>query len=155
MSSLEQAFALPWLWLVAGLIVAGMEIVLPGVMMLWAGLGAMLVGVLLLLLPDLPLAAQFIVFAVTMLASISLGFAVQRRGERDPAKTPVNQELQDLVGQRCEAATDFDTGRGRIRVRDTTYGAKGADEIRAGDIVVITAIEEGGLVVGKDVPAAV
>ena len=80
MSGLEGLFVSPWYWLVGGLVVAGLEIVVAGVFLLWIGLGAMMVGILLLLLPGMPFALQLLLFAVTMLSSVALGFFVQRRG---------------------------------------------------------------------------
>lgn len=137
MSGLEGLFVSPWYWLVGGLVVAGLEIVVAGVFLLWIGLGAMMVGILLLLLPGMPFALQLLLFAVTMLSSVALGFFVQRRGGASVGAGELNHELQALIGRRCEAATDFTAGRGRIRVGDTTYSALGGDDILAGEFVEI------------------
>jgi len=145
MSGLESLFVSPWYWLIGGLVVAGLEMVVAGVFLLWIGLGAMIVGVLLLLMPDLSLTAQLLVFAVTMLASIGLGFVIQKRSGRDSGAAEINQELHGLVGRRCEVASDFMAGRGRIRVGDTTYAALGEGEIRAGEIVEIVSAGPAGI----------
>lgn len=145
MSELPSVLTSPWSWLIAGLVIAGLEIAAPGVMLLWIGLGAMLVGVALLLLPELSLNGQLVLFAVAMLGSIGAGLWVQRRSTATTRGTEINRELQALVGQRFEAVTDFAAGRGRIRVGDTTYAAESAQSIRAGTLVVVETIAEGRL----------
>lgn len=134
----------PWIWLIGGLVVAALEIVVPGAFMLWIGIGAMVIGVLIAIFPDMPLAWEMVLFAVAMLGSLALGFVVQRR--RKPSADPgVNHELADLVGRRCEVATDFTAGAGRIRVGDTTYSALCDAPVAAGSFVTIVAIEGGRL----------
>ncbi len=39
----------PWNWMVLGIILLGLEIVLPGVFMLWIGIAALIVGAVSLL----------------------------------------------------------------------------------------------------------
>ncbi|HRP98082.1 MAG TPA: NfeD family protein [Rhodocyclaceae bacterium] len=145
MSELPSVLTSPWSWLIAGLVIAGLEIAVPGVMLLWIGLGAMLVGVALLLLPELSLNGQLVLFAVAMLGAIGAGLWVQRRSGATAGGTEINRELQGLVGQRFAAVTDFTAGRGRIRVGDTTYAAESTQPIRAGALVVVEAVADGRL----------
>jgi inner membrane protein len=48
------------------------------VFLLWIGLGAVVVGLSVLIAPDLSMAWQLLVFAGAMLGSIGFGFVVQR-----------------------------------------------------------------------------
>ena len=129
----------PWLWFIGGLLLIGGEIVLPGVYLLWIGLGALVVGVLAAVFPDLGLTWQLVSFALAMLGTVSLGFVIQRRGA-PPAAGELNQELHALVGQHFVAVSDFQVGLGRVRVGDTTYGAVSAEAIQAGDAVEVIAV---------------
>jgi len=139
---IEQIFDFTWGWIIAGVILAGLEILVPGVFLLWIGLGALAVGLILSLAPDLPLAWQALVFAGAMLASLGLGFWVQRRSGRDREAVLLNRELQAMVGQHYLAITPFTAGHGRIRVADGSYAAVGED-IAEGDEVEVVAIEAG------------
>jgi len=132
----------PWFWFIAGLILAGLEIVAPGIYLLWMGLGAIIVGLVLALMPDLATSWQLVLFALLMLCSISLGFLVQRRGSARPDQH-LNQELQGLIGKHFVSATDFRAGEGRIHVADTTYGALSEDDIKAGEVVKAVGLVEG------------
>ena len=138
----------PWLWFIGGLLLIGGEIVLPGVYLLWIGLGALVVGVLVAVFPDLGLTWQLVSFALAMLGTVSLGFVIQRRGA-PPAAGELNQELHALVGQRFVAASDFQVGVGRVRVGDTTYAAVSAEAIQAGDAVAVMAVVAGRLKVAR------
>ena len=138
----------PWLWFIGGLLLIGGEIVLPGVYLLWIGLGALVVGVLVAVFPDLGLTWQLVSFALAMLGTVSLGFVIQRRGA-PPAAGELNQELHALVGQRFVAASDFQVGMGRVRVGDTTYAAVSAEAIQAGDAVEVIAVVAGKLRVNR------
>lgn len=148
MSGLEELLVSPWFWLVGGLVIAGLELLAAGVFLLWIGIGAMIVGLALLLFPGMSTTAQLLVFALAMLGSIGLGFVIQRRSG-EPQASEINRELHAFVGRHCEAASDFATGRGRIRVGDTTYGAIGEESIRAGEIVEIVAAEPGEMRVAR------
>lgn len=53
-----------WHWLVLGILLVIMEIFIPSFTVLWFGLGALVVGVALWPLPELPLAAQLLIWIV-------------------------------------------------------------------------------------------
>lgn len=146
---LEDVFDATWAWIIAGAVIAGLELVVPGVFLLWIGLGAIATGLILTLSPDMPLAWQLIVFAACMIAAISIGVSTQKKGDEDPAAARLNREMDELVGLRTVATSAFVAGRGRIRVQDTTFAARGDDAIAAGDFVEIVAIEDGQPLVRK------
>lgn len=60
---MEFEFA-TWHWLVLGILLVIMEIFIPSFTVLWFGLGALVVGVALWPLPELPLAAQLLIWIV-------------------------------------------------------------------------------------------
>lgn len=142
---MASLFANPWYWIIGGTIIAGLELIVPGVFMLWIGLGALAVGLLLTAFPDLPMSWQFLIFAGAMISSIGSGFLLQRVGRNKQADAPLNQELAGFVGRVLIAADDFAVGRGRVRVGDTTYAALSTEAIAAGDEVQVIAIESGRL----------
>jgi inner membrane protein len=140
---IEQIFDFTWGWIIAGVILAGLEVLVPGVFLLWIGLGALAVGLILSLVPDLPLAWQGLIFAASMLSSLALGFWIQRRSGRSPDAVLLNRELDSMIGQRYTAISPFVAGRGRIKVQDSSYAAHGDDGIMPGDLVEVVAISDG------------
>ena len=66
----------PWNWMVLGFVLLGLEIVVPGVFLLWIGLAALVVGLLSLLLWEASLwvwEAQVLVFLLLSLVSAYIG----------------------------------------------------------------------------------
>lgn len=145
MSTLESLFASPWPWLILGLVVAGLEIVVPGVFMLWIGLGALLVGLSVLVAPELPIAWQLLIFAAAMLGSTSAGFFIQRRSKAASDAPLLNHPLDSLINRQFEAIEDFHNGRGRVRVGDSSYPASATGPIVSGDTVRVIAASNGVL----------
>jgi len=142
---METLFANPWYWIVGGAVLAGLEIVVPGVFLLWIGLGAVVVGLLLTTFPDLPMTWQLLIFAGSMIASIGTGFFIQRHGRSEQTAAPLNREMDGMVGRTLIAVDDFVAGRGRVRVGDTTYPAVSTEPISSGSEVRVLAIDEGRL----------
>ena len=140
---IEQAFDWTWGWIIAGAVIAALEILLPGVFLMWIGLGAFAVGVVLTRYPGLPLAWQMLVFAVSMISSLGIGFWIQRRSGRGKQSRFLNRELKAMIGQSYIAIAPFSVGHGRIKVQDSSYAAVSDEEIRAGDVVEVVAIEDG------------
>jgi len=139
----ESLFVSPWYWVIAGVVLAGLEIAAPGVYLLWIGLGAIVVGLALWLLPDFGVSGQMLLFAVAMIASTGLGFVIQRKGAPRPGEPELNQELLALVGRRFVALDDFSAGRGRVRVGDGSYSASCEDPVAKGETVEVSAIDHG------------
>lgn len=140
---IEQIFDHTWAWIIAGAVLAGLEILVPGVFLIWIGLGAVTVGLVLSLLPDLTPAWQALIFAVSMLCSLGLGFWIQRNSGRTREARVLNREVEQMVGQRYVAITSFTAGRGRIKVQDSSYAAVGEHAINAGDLVEVVALSDG------------
>lgn len=139
MSWLQTAFSLPWWWWIAGVALVGLELLLPGVFLLWIGLGAAATGVVLWLWPDLPLAWQLLAFVLLMFASLAAGAVWQRRAGRGGPR--LNEEPQALIGQRLPSLVDFEHGRGRVRVADSSYAAVADGPVAAGELVEVVAVE--------------
>lgn len=146
---IEQAFDWTWGWIILGVAIAGLEILAPGMFLLWIGLGAVAVGVVLMRYPELPLAWQTLVFAVSMISSIGLGFWIQRRSGHTKQARFLNRELKAMIGQTYIAIAPFSVGHGRIKVHDSSYAAVSEEAIAAGDAVVVVGIEDGRPKVAK------
>ena len=132
-------------WLASGLLLCAAELLLPDVYLLWLGLAAVGVGVVLLV-TGLPLAAQVGLFTALALVSVLAGRAWRKGpgGDADP-----NAPSAGLVGQQCRAL-GFDGAEGRVRFRDGEWLARTADAaIRPGEHLMIVSVEGTRLVVRR------
>ena len=140
---IEQVFDWTWGWIIVGAVIAGLEILVPGMYLLWIGLGAVAVGIVLARYPELSPAWQMLVFAVSMVSSVGIGFWIQRRSGRPKHARFLNRELNAMIGQSYIAIAPFTVGHGRIKVQDSSYAAISDEAIEAGDVVKVIAIEDG------------
>ena len=111
-----------WLWIVAGLVLVGAEILLPGIFLIWLGVAALLTGLGAALLP-MPWQAQLLVWAVLSLASAALANRLLRR-RTAPA---LNQPDRGLIGREGVLAEAIVGGAGALRLDDTYWRVSGPD----------------------------
>ncbi|MGI4799635.1 MAG: NfeD family protein [Janthinobacterium lividum] len=107
-------------WLIAGLLLAAQELILPGVFLLWIGLAAIAAGLLTVAI-GLTLHWQIAAFIVLAIALVALA-ALRRR----PVPDTLNGPSTGLIGTTCYALA-FDAGEGRVRYRDGTWQARITD----------------------------
>ena len=60
-----------WHWIVGGIVLVLAELVIPSFFIVWFGLGALLVGLLLLAVPDLSLPTQIVAWTAASARSAS------------------------------------------------------------------------------------
>lgn len=143
-----------WGWILAALLFLGVEIMAPGFLFLWLGIGALLVGVIGLL--DVFGAgwmnpyAPWIAFAVFSLVAALIG-----RNLYDPRKSPsdepnLNDRASQLIGRKGVLIEPMTNGAGRARIGDTVWQVEGPDGA-VGEQVVVMAHTAGVLQVA---PAA-
>lgn len=138
-----------WHWIVGGLALVLAELAVPAFYVIWFGLGALLVGLLLLLAPGLPVTAQLLCWIAASLAMTVLWFRVFRKAQQaDLADRLAVGEIGLLTG----AIEPFQ--KGRVRFQRPLLGADEwvclADSaIAAGERVRVVAVEGSYLKVVK------
>lgn len=138
----------PWSWWIIGLVFLGLEILIPGVFLLWIGLAALVVGGLSLLLWDMAAwnwQLQFLIFAVLSLLFAMVGRRVSNSGGESD-QPMLNRRVEGLVGRTATLEEPITEGQGRIRLDDTTWIVHGP-ELPAGTRVRITTAQSGSLTV--------
>jgi membrane protein implicated in regulation of membrane protease activity len=125
-----------WSWWVLGLILLGVEVLLPGFFFLWFGIAAILIGASALLI-DWPWQLQMLGFIVlsVVVALIGRRFAGNVNGQS--ADPHLNLRAQRLTGRTFILSEPIVEGRGRMRVDDTVWQVYGPDT-PAGARVTVT-----------------
>jgi len=132
-----------WHWVVLGLCLSIAEMAAPAFFIIWFGIGAILVGLLLLAAPGLSLAAQLVVWAIASGALAAVWFRYFRPRTRTSAGTSaanVAGENGVLVGDLTPQA------RGRVRFQKPILGADlwecyAEQSLKAGERVRVVAVE--------------
>ncbi len=111
------------IWLTAGILLCGAELLCPGVFLLWIGLAAMAAGGFTIAFA-LELPPQIAVFAALLGAALWLPLRWQAR--RGPPSGGINAPDAGLVGRSCRALA-FVGREGRVSFRDGTWPARITD----------------------------
>jgi membrane protein implicated in regulation of membrane protease activity len=125
-----------WVWLTLGLVLAGLEMLLPGVYLIWLAAAAIITGMLTVAL-DLSLPAQVIDFVAL---SLIIAFSAKRfLGERpiESSDPLMNRRGARLVGETAVVVQTIEHGSGRVKLGDSEWIARGPS-VAAGERVRIT-----------------
>lgn len=128
-----------WDWFIAGGVLLVLEVLAPGVFMLWLGLAAMLVGAISIFV-DWTWQAQFIAFAVFSVAAIPLWRRLSMQVGAATDQPFLNRRAEALVGRIFTLEKPIQDGSGTIPVGDTVWRITGAD-VPAGSRVKVVRVE--------------
>jgi membrane protein implicated in regulation of membrane protease activity len=132
-----------WQWIVGGIVLVMLELVIPSFFVIWFGLGAIIVGLLLLVAPGLPLAAQVLLWAVASVAMTVLWFRVFKRIKAKTLAGTADSAIGE-IGLLVSTVAPFT--RGKVRFQRPILGLEewpcSADaEISVGARVKIVSVE--------------
>ena len=108
------------LWMMAGIVLCGFELLVPGVFLLWIGLAAIAGGGATQKF-DLGFPWQVGAFLICLVGCLSV--PILRRGRQPGTDGGVNAPSSGLVGKPCRALA-FDGAEGRVSFRDGTWQAR-------------------------------
>jgi membrane protein implicated in regulation of membrane protease activity len=116
----------PWSWWVLGLVLLGLEILVPGNVFVWFGVAALLTGVLAFF-AVVGWQVELIVFVVLAVVLVIVGRRVFAR-QAQPGEQPfLNDRGHRLVGNTYMLASPMVDGHGQVRVDDTNWRVTGPD----------------------------
>ena len=128
-----------WVWLTLGLVLAGLEMLVPGVYLIWLALAAIITGVLTYTL-DLSMPAQVIDF---VFLSLIIAFSAKRFLRDKPIESSdplMNRRGARMVGETALVVQAIEHGSGRVKLGDSEWIARGPN-VAAGERVRISGSE--------------
>ena len=141
-----------WTWIVGGIALILAELALASFFVIWFGLGALLVGLLMLLVPELSPTAQLATWTLASLAMVVLWFRVFKQNLHKTKVGMAEGEVLGEIGLLVNAVAPFE--RGKVRFQRPVLGSEEwvclADAaIAAGERVKVVAVEGSYLKVSK------
>lgn len=117
-----------WAWVVIGLLVMGLELVVPGAFMIWLGLAAIATGIVAGIF-DMSWQTGMLVYAALALAAVALGRWLTHKPQRrkDEIEPELNSSDRALIGRSLRLETAIVDGVGRVRVNDSSWRVTGPD----------------------------
>ncbi|QQR69413.1 MAG: NfeD family protein [Alphaproteobacteria bacterium] len=117
-----------WHWLLAAAVFVTLEIVAPGVFMLWFGIAAAFVSLISFAIPGMTWTVQLALFGVIALMSFGLGRAYVRQIAHGSEGSFLNRRAEQYKGQILVMETALVNGHGQARVgNDTVWSVMGPD----------------------------
>jgi membrane protein implicated in regulation of membrane protease activity len=135
----------PWAWIALGLVLAGLEMVVPGVYLIWLAVAALATGALAFVF-DFGIPLQVVDFVFLSLIAV---FTARRMFGETPIASDdplLNNRMGRLVGQTGVVTVPIEHGEGRIHQGDSDWSARGP-ELAAGTRVRITGFDGGTVIV--------
>jgi membrane protein implicated in regulation of membrane protease activity len=128
-----------WYWWALAAVLLVFEMLLPGVVFMFVSIGALASGAVLLVVSDLSLELQLLVFAIASVASAVLLRPTLKRMQRGrPADANLNARGDSLVGRTIVLDTPILGGQGRVKLGDGSWTITGPD-MAAGSRVRVAA----------------
>ena len=139
-----------WYWFAGGLMLLGLEVISGGTLFAFfpLGIGAILVGVVVIFHPGLSLESAVIVMGI---AAVILAVGIQWYLPRRAAAMRVNRTTDELLGQAAILVEPIVHGRGKINLRGTTWTVRGPS-LSAGTAVRVVGRDGNNLVVEEASP---
>ncbi|OHV83085.1 NfeD family protein [Mesorhizobium sp. ORS 3428] len=141
----------PWNWMVLGFVLLVMEVVAPGVFMLWIGIAALIIGAISLLVSYAAIwnwqaqlndaiwtwQVQVLAFLILSVISAFIGKRLTAGSAGEGDQPLLNRRGAQMVGRTARLVEPIKDGRGRIRLGDTLWRVSGPD-LPAGTQVRVT-----------------
>jgi membrane protein implicated in regulation of membrane protease activity len=127
-----------WNWLIFGVVLMGLELLVPGVFLFWLGLAAFLVGVLSFLI-DPAWQTQLLMFAVFAVAAVPLWRRMARSNSSASDSPFLNKRAHALVGRVFTLEKPIVDGTGTVRIDDTIWRIEGPDAPAGSRVKIVKA----------------
>lgn len=125
---MEEFFAIwgDWTWWIVAVGLGALELVIPGVFLIWLAGAAAIVGALGLVV-SLPWQWEVGLFGLLSVISAYAGYRLSNSTDDATDSPLLNQRAESYVGRTFVVAEAIENGRGKVHVGDTLWQAAGAD----------------------------
>jgi inner membrane protein len=128
-------------WWLLALVLVGIELIVPGFFMLWIGIAAAAMGLILVFLPDISFMVQAILFAVLSLISCFVYWRFVRHAMDEPTDQPqLNRRAEQLIGRRYVLESAIINGQGKAHVGDSLWLVEGPD-LPVGTTITVVGVD--------------
>lgn len=116
----------PWAWFVVGLVLLGLELVVPGGWFLWLGAAGIVTG-LTAFIPGVGWPFQVTIFGVLALLIVVGWTAIARTRKPKSDRPLLNQRAEVFVGHEGQIDEPILNGFGRLKLGDSVWRIAGPD----------------------------
>ena len=132
-------------WVIAGLALSLLELIVPGVYLIWFGFAAFVVSIAVYFMP-LEFTTQLIVFAIASGIFAVIGVAVYRyifsKAQVPAEYKNLNNTAEQYVGQLVTVAEDAADNRTKVKIGDTYWLASCQKPFKQGDTAKVVGVKD-------------
>ncbi|MBY0283767.1 MAG: NfeD family protein [Sphingomonas sp.] len=143
-SEILGSAGLVWIMLAVALVIG--ELASPGIFLIFLAAGALVTGVTMLALPDIPFLVQLVSFTAWSAVAVAIGRRWYTQFPVATSDAMLNDRSARLVGEIVTVVAALDGGEGRVRVGDGEWRASGSTA-DVGVRMRVVAVRDGVLIV--------
>ena len=120
-------FFTAWSWLSIGMALILIEMLAPGLIVVWFGASALVMALIVGFFPGMGWAVQLGIFSVLSLVSLVAGRAYLKKNPVNTEGSSLNRRADQYVGRTFKLIEAIADGHGKVRVDDTIWKVIGPD----------------------------
>ena len=128
-----------WWWVAAGALLGILEILLPGIFLIWIAIAAWITAAIVAVAPAMALAWQLVIFVVLAFVTVFAGRQYYARNPVESADPHLNTRAARLIGRVVTVESAIENGKGRVRVGDGVWNAAGPDAPAGASVRIVAA----------------
>ena len=141
-----------WHWALVGFAFVVAELFVPAFVMIWFGMAGFLVMGSMLVIPELTMTMQLLVWTLSSILLLLLWFSVFRRSQHKILIGRASAALEGEIGMIAQPVAPFKTGKVRFQrplVGSDLWECTSEEEIEAGTRVRVLSVEGNAVVVKR------
>ena len=125
------------IWFVVGLVLILMEFIIPGLVIVFFGLGAWVAAIFVSIFPLMAFWVQMMIFTVFAVASLVLLRRTLKKRFFSNQEDAESEGLDDYIGQKAVVEKAIKNGEGKILFKGVSWSAYADEDIPEGTNVTI------------------
>lgn len=135
-----------WYWWAIALGLLAAEVFVPGIFMMWIGVGAAVTGFALLAAPDMSIESQLLICSIVSIVSVFTWRRFFYHPEKPTDHPWLNQRSAQYIGRTFTLKESIVNGIGKISVDDSQWIVYGPD-MDAGQKVLVVSVSGADMLV--------
>jgi membrane protein implicated in regulation of membrane protease activity len=116
----------PWTWLILAAVLLVLEVIAPGIFLMWFGLAAATTGIVAFGF-DISWQWQLVLFCVLSLAAVLIAWKYLRKHPLESERPLLNDRAVQLIGQTFDLIDPIVNGRGSVKIGDSIWRVQGPE----------------------------
>lgn len=131
-----------WCWFLLAAILTILEVMIgTSFFLLWLGISALAIGIIVLLYPNLIWEYQFLIFSAVAIACLGFWYMHLKNNVHTSSEQPnLNRRNEQYVGRMVTLAEPIINGRGKIHIDDSFWRIEGPD-LPTGTLIKIIGVD--------------